>query len=81
MGSFPGMGPSPVAIPASMFAHKADRIEVSLTAAEVRDALARQKPQEHASGLAGYTDALSRMKPGDRCMIAGLHVSKRVVTG
>ena len=46
IGAFLGIGPSPVLIPADMFAHKNDRIEVAMTADEVRDTLSRQKQQQ-----------------------------------
>jgi hypothetical protein len=38
-GNFLGFGPVEVLIPGAMFVHKADRIEVKLTAAEVKDRL------------------------------------------
>jgi PRC-barrel domain len=43
MGTFLGMGTSPVIIPAEMFEHKADRLQVQMTAAEVRDSISKQK--------------------------------------
>jgi hypothetical protein len=46
IGTFLGMGPSPVLIPADMFEHKADRIEVAMSADEVRDTISRQKQQQ-----------------------------------
>ena len=36
-----GIGADPVAIPVEMFARKGDRVELSITAVEVRDRLAR----------------------------------------
>ncbi len=45
MGTFLGMGTSPVLIPADMFEHKSDRIEVAMTADEVRDTVSKQKQQ------------------------------------
>jgi PRC-barrel domain protein len=46
IGTFLGMGSSPVLIPADMFAHKDDRIEVAMSADEVRDTVSRQKQQQ-----------------------------------
>jgi hypothetical protein len=46
IGTFLGLGPSPVLIPHNVFEHKADRIEVAMTAAEVRDSVTRQKQQK-----------------------------------
>lgn len=43
IGAFLGIGQSPVLIPVEMFAHKVDRIEVAMTADEVRDTVGRQK--------------------------------------
>jgi len=45
-GDFLGLGPIAVIIPAALFAQKADRIEVSMTAAEVKDRLAEQQQQK-----------------------------------
>ena len=46
IGEFLGLGPSPVLIPAEAYEHKADRIEVAMTAAEVRETIAQQKKQQ-----------------------------------
>jgi hypothetical protein len=46
MGAFLGLGPSAVIIPADMFQQKPDRIEVSLTAAEVRETVTQQRQQK-----------------------------------
>ena len=46
VGTFLGMGSSPVLIPADMFARKDDRIEVAMSADEVRDTVSRQKQQQ-----------------------------------
>ncbi|HEY5831829.1 MAG: PRC-barrel domain-containing protein [Hyphomicrobiaceae bacterium] len=46
IGTFLGMGSSPVLIPADMFARKDDRIEVAMSADEVRDTVSRQKQQQ-----------------------------------
>jgi hypothetical protein len=43
MGEFLGLGPSSVVIGADAFQQKADRIELSMTADEVRAALTRQR--------------------------------------
>jgi hypothetical protein len=43
MGTFLGMGSSPVIIPAEMFEQKPDRLQVMMTAAEVRDSISKQK--------------------------------------
>jgi hypothetical protein len=43
IGGFLGLGPRSVIIPADMFVQKPDRIEVSMTAEEVRDTLTRQE--------------------------------------
>jgi hypothetical protein len=45
MGTFLGMGSSSVLIPTDMFEHKTDRIEVAMTADEVRDTVTKQKSQ------------------------------------
>lgn len=45
IGAFLGMGPTPVLIPAAMFQHRTDRIEVAMTAAEVRTSVTSQKNQ------------------------------------
>jgi hypothetical protein len=46
IGTFLGMGPSPVLIPVDMFEHKSDRIEVAMSADEVRNTVSRQKQQQ-----------------------------------
>jgi hypothetical protein len=46
MGTFLGLGPSPVLIPDEVFERKADRIEVAMTAADVRDTVAKQKDRK-----------------------------------
>lgn len=46
IGTFLGMGSSPVLIPADLFARKDDRIEVAMSADEVRDTVSRQKQQK-----------------------------------
>jgi len=43
IGGFLGLGSSPVVIPANMFEHKGDRIEVLMTADEVKDTISKQK--------------------------------------
>jgi hypothetical protein len=43
IGGFLGLGQRSVIIPADMFVQKADRIEVSMTAEEVRDTLTQQE--------------------------------------
>lgn len=43
IGSFLGLGTTTAVIPANMFQRKADRIELTMTAAEVRDTVAKQK--------------------------------------
>jgi hypothetical protein len=45
IGGFLGIGSSPVVIPANMFEHKGDRIEVLMTADEVKDTISKQKRQ------------------------------------
>jgi ribosomal 30S subunit maturation factor RimM len=45
MGAFLGLGIREVLIPAGMFEQKIDRIEVPMSAAEVRETLAKQKKQ------------------------------------
>jgi sporulation protein YlmC with PRC-barrel domain len=45
IGGFLGLGSSPVVIPANMFEHKGDRIEVLMTADEVNDTISKQKRQ------------------------------------
>jgi hypothetical protein len=44
-GSFLGLGPTGVIIPGAMFVRNANRIEVKLTAAEVKDHLVEQPKQ------------------------------------
>jgi ribosomal 30S subunit maturation factor RimM len=46
MDAFLGFGSKQVLIPADMFEHKVDRIEVSMSAAQVRDTITKQKDQE-----------------------------------
>jgi hypothetical protein len=48
LGGFLDVAPSAVVIPATMFAQKPDRIEVSMTAAEVKETLSKQQqpPQQ-----------------------------------
>ena len=46
MGAFLGLGPSTVLIDADMFQRKGDRIDLTLTAAEVRVRLSRQNPKQ-----------------------------------
>jgi hypothetical protein len=43
IGSFLGLGVTTAVIPANMFNRKADRIELTMTAAEVRDTVDKQK--------------------------------------
>lgn len=45
IGTFLGIGPSLVLIPADIFEQKADRIEVAMSADEVRDTITKQKQQ------------------------------------
>ena len=45
-GNFLGMEPIAVIIPAALFVQKADRIEMRMTAAEVKDQLAEQQQQQ-----------------------------------
>ena len=45
IGGFLGLGSSAVVIPANMFEHKGDRIEVLMTADEVKDTISKQKQQ------------------------------------
>jgi hypothetical protein len=45
LGGFLDVAPSAVVIPATMFAQKPDRIEVAMTAAEVKETLSKQQPQ------------------------------------
>jgi hypothetical protein len=45
LGGFLGVAPSAVVIPATMFAQKPDRIEVAMTAAEVKETLSKQQQQ------------------------------------
>lgn len=46
LGGFLEVAPSAVLIPVSMFEQKPDRIEVSMTAAEVKDTLTKQQKQQ-----------------------------------
>jgi ribosomal 30S subunit maturation factor RimM len=46
LGGFLDIAPSAVVIPATMFEHKPDRIEVSMTAAEVKETLSKQQGQQ-----------------------------------
>jgi hypothetical protein len=41
LGALLGLGPTPVVIPGDLFEYKGDRIEVSMTAAAVRESLAK----------------------------------------
>ena len=52
IGTFLGMGSSPVLIPVDMFARKDDRIEVAMSADEVRDTVSRQKQQQQQEKIA-----------------------------
>jgi hypothetical protein len=45
-GDILGSGPIAVIIPAALFVQKDDRIEVKMTAAEVKDRLAKQQQQQ-----------------------------------
>jgi hypothetical protein len=45
IGGFLGIGSNAVVIPANMFEHKGDRIEVLMTADEVKDTISKQKRQ------------------------------------
>jgi hypothetical protein len=45
LGGVLGLSPSLVVIPVSMFEQKPDRIELTLTAVEVKDTLSRQQQQ------------------------------------
>jgi len=46
LGGFLDVAPSAVVIPATMFAQKPDRIEVSMTAVEVKETLSKQQEQQ-----------------------------------
>jgi len=46
LGGFLDVAPSAVVIPATMFEQKPDRIEVSMTAAEVKETLAKQQQRQ-----------------------------------
>jgi len=46
LGGFLDVAPSAVVIPATMFEHKSDRIEVAMTAAEVKETLSKQQEQQ-----------------------------------
>ena len=43
IGGFLGLGPSTVVIPAASFERKPDRIELPMTAEDVKDRVSRQK--------------------------------------
>ena len=45
IGGFLGLGSTPVVIPANMFEQKADRVEVLMTADEVKDTMSKQNQQ------------------------------------
>jgi hypothetical protein len=45
IGGFLGIGSTPVVIPANMFEHKGDRIQVLMTADEVKDTVSKQNRQ------------------------------------
>jgi ribosomal 30S subunit maturation factor RimM len=45
-GAFLGLGSKQVLIPADMFKHKVDRIEISMSAAEVKETIAAQQQQK-----------------------------------
>lgn len=45
IGGFLGIGSNAVVIPTNMFEHKGDRIEVLMTADEVKDTISKQKRQ------------------------------------
>jgi hypothetical protein len=45
-GNFLGVGPIAVIIPAALFVQKADRIEMKMTAAEVKVHMAEQQRQQ-----------------------------------
>jgi len=46
LGGFLDVAPSAVVIPANMFEQKPDRIEISMTAAEVKDTLTKQQQRQ-----------------------------------
>jgi len=46
LGGFLDVAPSAVVLPATMFAQKPDRIEVSMTGAEVKETLSKQQEQQ-----------------------------------
>jgi ribosomal 30S subunit maturation factor RimM len=46
LGGFLDVAPSAVVIPAAMFQQKPDRIEVAMTAAEVKETLSKQQEQQ-----------------------------------
>jgi ribosomal 30S subunit maturation factor RimM len=46
LGGFLDVAPSAVVIPATMFQQKPDRIEVAMTAAEVKETLSKQQEQQ-----------------------------------
>jgi len=47
LGNFLGVGPIAVLIPAALFVQKTDRIEVRMTAAEVKDRLEEQQQKQN----------------------------------
>jgi opacity protein-like surface antigen len=49
MGEFLGIGATAVVIASDMFQKKADRIELGLTAAEVRDSISRQRQNQKSN--------------------------------
>jgi hypothetical protein len=46
LGGFLDVPPSAVVIPANLFEQKPDRIEISMTAAEIKETLSKQQPQQ-----------------------------------
>jgi hypothetical protein len=46
IGQFLGIGSTPVVIASDMFEKKADRIELAITAAEVKESISRQRSQQ-----------------------------------
>ena len=51
MGTFLGLGPSTVLIDAEVFQKKADRIELTMTAAEVKEKISTQGAQPNQQRL------------------------------
>jgi PRC-barrel domain len=47
MGEFLGIGTTNVVIDPGLFQRKVDRIELSMTAAEVKDTISKQRQQKH----------------------------------